>query len=509
MKPIKSDIVIVGSGVAGLSFAIQLAKRKPYSKITILSKSELAFSNSHFAQGGIAAVTQTIDDSFEEHINDTLSSGGGLSDSSVVKMVVETAPARLKELMEYGMNFTLNAAGTLDLGLEGGHSNHRVVHTFDNTGEHLINTLIHRAQAFENIIFYTHRFCIEILKTETGKAGGISVLNTINQEIELFTGKFIVLATGGSGQVYKNTTNPSVATGDGVAMGIKAEATISNLNFVQFHPTALFEERREQLDLLSEAIRGYGGHIVDKKEQRFLFKTDTRGELATRDIVSIAIFNELKESGEHFVYLDCRHLDPQKFKSHFPQISAKLASKGFEISTDLIPIVPAAHYQCGGLKVNEKGQTCISGLYALGECAETGLHGANRLASNSLLEGLVFAHEAAEFISSFLDNNPSNNSIKVPLYKVDFTNDELLLNVKEDIKKLMTEYATITAKIEGLNSVRVKLDKLAAILETEQLIKPVSKISLETQNLWVVATNIVQSKIKYFKDKKVFANQTY
>lgn len=506
MKPIKSDVIIVGSGVAGLSFAIKLAKRKPHSKISVLSKAGLALSNSHFAQGGIATVTQTINDTFTEHINDTIKSGAGLSDPSIVKLVIETAPDRLNELVEYGMDFTLNKDGNFDLGLEGGHSKPRVVHKFDNTGEHLINTLIRQAQSFENISFFTHRFCIEILKTETGEAKGVSALNTLNQEIELFTGKFIVLATGGSGQVYKNTTNPSVATGDGVAMGIKIGATISNLNFVQFHPTVLYEKKKEQLDLLSEAIRGYGGHVVDKNETQFLFKTDARGELATRDIVSKAIFNELKESGERCVYLDCRHLDPVQFKSHFPKITANLASKGFDVSTHLIPIVPAAHYQCGGLKVNEFGETNIPGLFALGECAETGLHGANRLASNSLLEGLVFAHESAEFISLVIDDIPFDDSIQILLYKVSLAKDDLFLNVKEDIKMVMTNGATIASEIEGLNLARIKLDNLTAIFETKELIQPISKISLETHNLWVVASEIVQSKIKYFKNKRVYAN---
>ena len=501
----KSDVIIVGSGVAGLSFAIQLAKRRPQSKITVLAKSELANSNSHYAQGGIATVTHFINDSFEEHINDTISSGGGLSDPSIVKLVVESAPSRLNELVEYGMDFTFNKDGEFDLGLEGGHSKPRVVHTFDNTGEHLINTLLRVAQSIENISLFTHRFCIEILKTETGRAGGVSVFNTTTQEIELFTGKFIVLATGGSGQVYKNTTNPSVATGDGVAMGIKAGATISNLNFVQFHPTVLFEEDKEQLDLLSEAIRGYGGHVVDKSECRFLFEYDARGELATRDIVSKAIFNELKESGESCVYLDCRHLDPSQFESHFPQISANLASKNFTISSDLIPIVPAAHYQCGGLKVNEMGETNISGLFAIGECAESGLHGENRLASNSLLEGLVFGHEAAEFISSVFDDIPFDDSIHLPVYNVSRANDDLFLKIKTELKDIMTKGATIVSSIEDLNLAKISLERMTTDLEIKQLNSPISKISLEMNNLLIVATAIVQSKIKYLNGIKVCA----
>lgn len=508
MRPVDSDVIVVGAGVAGLSFAIQMAKRKPASKIAVLSKTELKHSNSYFAQGGIATVTDSSNDSFEEHFNDTISSGGGQSCPSIVRLVVESAPDRLLELVEYGMDFTLNDKGHFDLGLEGGHSHPRVVHTLDNTGEHLINTLIRKAASFVNISFYNHRHCIEVLKTSSKKVQGVVVLNTIQREIELFTGKFVVLATGGSGQVYRNTTNPSVATGDGLAMGLKAGAEVSNLNFVQFHPTVFFEENQEQLDLLSEAIRGYGAYVVDKTENRFLFKTDTRGELATRDIVSKAIFQRLNESGDNCVYLDCRHLEPNQFKSHFPKITSRLASKDIDISTDLIPIVPAAHYQCGGLKTNEKGETNISHLCALGECAETGLHGVNRLASNSLLEGLVFAHETARFISTAIDTTSIDKVTLPTVYRVNNANDELFLEVKSKIKNTMTQKATITATVECLDIAKNEFNHFKTVIESLNLSNNVSKVSIETTNLWIVANEIIQSKLSYLNTHKVDEKQS-
>ncbi len=508
MQRIKNDVVVVGSGVAGLSFAIQLAKKKPQAKIAVVSKTELTYSNSHFAQGGIATVTNTVNDSFDEHFNDTIASGGGLSNPAIVKLVIEKAPHRLNELMDYGMNFTLTKEGDFDLGLEGGHSKPRVVHALDNTGEHLINILIKKAQSFSNITFYTHRLCIDIIKNKVGNAVGISALNINQQKIECFVSKFVVLATGGSGQVYKNTTNPSVATGDGIALGIEAGAMLSNLNFVQFHPTVLFEENKEQLDLLSEAIRGYGAYVVDKKECRFLFKYDARGELATRDIVSNAIFSKLNQSGEKCVYLDCRHLETTKFKKNFPKITSNLTNKSIDVSTDLIPIVPAAHYQCGGLKVNEKGQTNIFGLYAIGECAETGLHGANRLASNSLLEGLVFAYEAAEFISFMFDDVPYTDApIHKTVYKINYEKDELLLKIKAEIKETMMKGATIMSDMESLILTKKSLEKITKTLVDQKETYSISPIGVETYNLCLVACEIVRSKIEHLNQKEHCAKQ--
>ena len=319
-----SEIIVIGSGIAGLSFAINITKLIPNIKISVLTKSEIVLSNSNFAQGGIAVVTNLVKDSYEAHIKDTLASGGGLSKPSIVKLVVETAYERLKELVDYGVEFNHTPEGEFDLALEGGHSVHRVVHAFDNTGEHVVKSLIKKALSCKNISFYENRFCIDILKDENEKVRGVSALNLNTNEIENHVGKIVVLATGGSGQVYKHTTNPAVATGDGVAMGIKAGALVSNLNFVQFHPTALYEENKPRLDLLTEAIRGFGAYIVNKEGKRFVFDYDTRGELATRDIVSKAIFSEIKISGEPCVFLDCKQLDLEKFKEKFPQIYSNL-----------------------------------------------------------------------------------------------------------------------------------------------------------------------------------------
>ncbi|MFA7273968.1 MAG: L-aspartate oxidase [Crocinitomicaceae bacterium] len=497
-----SDIVIVGSGIAGLTLAIKLAKLKPELKISVLAKGDFEQSNSNYAQGGIASVMNLQFDSYENHFEDTMKSGNGLSDAFIVDMVVKSAPKRIFDLIDYGVQFNCDAKNQLDLALEGGHSVPRIVHTYDKTGEEVMHTLISVARKTDNITFFENRFCSEISKSITGNVNGVVALNLSSEQLEYFNAKIVVLATGGSGQVYQHTTNPSLSTGDGVALGIRVGAMVHNLNYIQFHPTALYAKNQAQLSLITEAIRGFGAHITNKIGQRFIFDYDPRGELATRDIVSSAIYKEMKKTNEPCVYLDCKHLNLNDFKEKFPTVFKKLSDKGIDISNQLIPIVPAAHYQCGGLKVNERGQTNIANLYAIGECAETGLHGANRLASNSLLEALVFAHEAAAFISFTIEEISVENGLENDSVSVNHSNDEMYKLITNRIKKTMSNYATIVAELDGLEKAEIELQEIENEFFDTNIGASISEKRLIFENILTNAKAIVQSKIQSLKPKK-------
>lgn len=402
-----TDILIVGSGIGGLSLAIKINSLNPDLKITLITKADAIESNTRYAQGGIAAVLDNINDSFESHINDTLKCGAGLCNKSIVEMVVRKAPERIKELVNLGVQFDKKPNGNIHLALEGGHLAPRVAHHKDKTGFEVETVLLNEVKKRKNITLISHQIVIDLITTKDQSntiCTGVFVYEYLTNKIKTIAAKTIVLATGGCGQVYHNTTNPLVATGDGYAMAYRAGAKLENMRFVQFHPTALYQKNHNTVSfLISEAVRGFGAHVIDENENRFLFIYDKRGELATRDIVSAAIFEHMQAKKTDYVYLDLRHLNATAFTNHFPVITEKLNELGYDIATDLIPIVPSAHYQSGGVKVNEKAQTNIVNLYALGEVSCTGLHGANRLASNSLLEALVFSHEAAINIVDHID----------------------------------------------------------------------------------------------------------
>ncbi len=496
-----SDVIVVGSGIAGLYFANKLADLREDLKITVISKNSWKDSNSIHAQGGIAVVTDLKKDSIKDHIHDTIKSGGGLSDPNVVKMVIQNGPKRLKELMGFGVEFTKNENGLLDLVLEGGHSTKRVVHSNDHTGLDIITALRSYSQRKRNVTFYENQHCIELLKADDGSVKGIQTLNKIKNRIDFFKGKVVVMATGGSGQVYKYTTNPNCATGDGVSLGIKAGAMISNMNFVQFHPTALYSDSSVQLDLITESLRGEGAYILNSKGKRFLLNYDSRGELATRDVVSKAIFEELSSSHEKSVYLDIRHLSVDDIKLKFPRITSILDKNGIDAKTELIPIIPAAHYQCGGLKVNERAQTSVADLYAIGECAETGLHGTNRLASNSLLEALVFAHQASDYIALTIDQIEHDD---VSLKQFELSNQrELEFNELQNIiKNAMSKYATIHSLIEDLYVVKMILNDCESFIRLIEQKLVISESYLRTYNCLVVSKAIVDAKIQELEVKK-------
>lgn len=394
----KCDVLIAGTGIAGLSLALHLIKKQPDLKIVVLSKSEPQLTNTSLAQGGIATVCNQITDSYEQHIQDTLNAGQGKCNPKVVEMVIKQAPQRLNELIQWGASFDTEITGEFALALEGGHSQNRVVHYKDKTGWHIQDILWKKIIAEKNIEVIANAFCVDVITddvTNEKQAIGMTYILDSNLKEKRIFAKSIVLATGGSGQIFAFTSNPVIATGDGIAMAFRVGATIKDMHYIQFHPTALYEKGKSNLFLISEAVRGFGGYLLNSKRKRFLFDYDIRGELATRDIVSDAITKEIKQAKEDFVYLDLRHLNQEDFKNHFPTIYERFKAAGLNPETDLIPIVPVAHYQCGGIEVNEYGQTDVKNLYALGECSCTGLHGANRLASNSLLEALVYSYNAS------------------------------------------------------------------------------------------------------------------
>lgn len=491
-----TDVIVIGSGVAGLTFAIKVAEARPEASIMVITKEENNISNTAQAQGGIAVVLDMLRDSFDLHIRDTLKAGRDLNDPDIVEMVVSQAPERLQELINWGTSFDASKSGEFELGLEGGHSRRRIVHHRDLTGLEIQRKLISRAEACPNITFYDHYFVTDLQIDEQEKiCTGVTALNRRNGQLINISSRVTFLASGGSGMIFGNTTNPSVATGDGVAMAWRAGAAIANMNFIQFHPTALFEENRHPLFLISEAVRGFGAYIVNHMGNRFLFKTDTRGELATRDVVSEAIVKELKQSGRKSAYLDCRHLDHQAFKKEFPTIVAYCSSIGLDLRTDLIPVVPAAHYQCGGIQTDRKGRTSIGNLYASGECAHTGLHGANRLASNSLLEALVFSHEASQTVIMMLDAIPAplERKAKIPCNCEDEADDEIIASLRQRLNGIMS-YDLIQSA-----SKREKIETLEQLLHLRDTLENYPPFNSGTVAFYELR-NMVQTAVLILKD---------
>ncbi|MBF7091568.1 L-aspartate oxidase [Flavobacterium sp. ALJ2] len=501
----KADILIIGSGIAGLFFAIKMAKKRPDLFIAIMTKEKAQNSNTQMAQGGIAIVTEHIEDSFEQHIQDTIQSGGGFCNEEIVRMVINQAPERLKELVDIGVSFDKDKSGTWNLGLEGGHSQHRILHHKDISGAEIAKKLIDTINQLSNITLLENHLVIDI-NTKKNKGNpsctGAFYCDKINNKIKYIQAKTIVLSTGGCGQLFKNTTNPEIATGDGIAIASRAGALMKDMQYIQFHPTALYEGDKNPFFLVSEAVRGFGAYIVNKDNKRFIFKYDTRGELATRDIVSQAISEEMETSGKQHVYLDCRHLDFEEFYSHFPFITDYCKTIGLDPKTDLIPIVPVAHYQCGGINVNKNSETNIKNLYAIGECSRTGLHGKNRLASNSLLEALVFAHQASNHIENSIDD------ISFSSKKIMIGFNEPLINLYSgnfvELKKELQSLMTVLYANKETNF-RKKLDKIESMkMKTVSLLFEKQKITtqlVEFTNMLTVAKIMVESNMQQYFEK--------
>ena len=400
---IKTDFLVLGSGIAGLFYALKVAE---LGSVAIVTKKQKAESNTNYAQGGIASVLSSTD-SFESHIADTMNAGAHLCHRDAVEVLVKEGPERVKELMHIGVEFT-RQGNQLDLGKEGGHSQHRIAHAADLTGKEVERALLAKVAEHPNITIYENHISIDLITEhhlfEHAKkqhseihCWGAYVLDVDNNVVKTFLAPVTMLSTGGAGHVYLHTTNPSIATGDGIAMAFRAGTAIGNLEFIQFHPTALYNSGSPEF-LISEAVRGFGGILRTTAGEDFMPKYDKRGSLATRDIVARAIDSELKKSGAEHVYLDVTHLDADAVKNHFPNIYKRCLEFKLDITKELIPVVPAAHFVCGGVVTDLHGRTSISGLYACGEVSMTGVHGANRLASNSLLEAIVYSHRAAEDI---------------------------------------------------------------------------------------------------------------
>ncbi len=480
-----TDFLVIGSGIAGLFYALKVSK---YGKVTIISKTKIDDTSTVKAQGGIASVMYNPD-SFEKHIEDTINAGAGLNDIEIVKMVVREAPSRINDLINIGTQFDKNSYGKFDLNKEGGHSEKRILHFKDRTGEEIQRALIHEVKNNPNIEIYEDHFAVEIItqhhlgfevnrRTPDIKCYGAYIYDEKNNKVINFLAKKVLIATGGCGNVYLNTTNPPSITGDGIAMVYRAKGTVKDMEFVQFHPTALYNPNEKPSFLISEALRGAGAILKNHKNEDFCLKYDSRGSLAPRDIVARAIDNEMKISGEEYEFLDARHIPKEVLLEKFPTIYAKCLEIGINITKDMIPVTPVAHYICGGIKVNKNGQTSILNLYAAGETACTGLHGANRLASNSLLEAVVFAHRAAED-SKNIPKDFDGIYYQIPEWddKGTVTNEELILvsHSKKEVQQIMSNYVGIVR-----SNLRLKraLDRLDIIYrETEDLYKK-SKITV-------------------------------
>lgn len=513
------DFLIIGSGVAGLSYALQVAYQLPEAQIAIVTKSDENESSTKYAQGGIAVVIDEEIDSFEQHILDTLKAGDGLCDPDVVERVITQGPKRLRELIQWGAEFDKRSNGKYDLGLEGGHSKNRILHREDATGLEIEQTLLKQIRATANIIVLPQHFAIDLITqhqldpqakshTDQTQCYGAFVLNIATKAIETFSAKVTMLAAGGIGQVYQNTTNPTIATGDGIAMAYRANALIENMEFVQFHPTALHDPASNPSFLISEAVRGFGAILRDKSGEAFMHQYDPRKELASRDIVCRAIESELKRSGDESVFLDCRHLNMKDFKTQFPHISKKLTDININLHEDMIPVIPAAHYLCGGITVCEFGQTSVKNLFACGECSHTGLHGANRLASNSLLEALVYAHNSC-FKSIELFHKTAFEK-DIPSWDEEGTIQpkELILithNMRE-LKVMMSDYMGVVRSNERLVRATNRLQVLYE--ETEQLYKrtKVSAPLIELRNMISVAHLIVEQSVTRKQNRGGFYN---
>lgn len=447
-----TDYLIIGSGIAGLSFALKAASK---AKVYLITKANAEESNTKYAQGGIAAVWHDKD-SIEKHVQDTLTAGAGLCDEKVVRKVVAEGTERVRELIEFGARFDKGQSGDYDLAKEGGHSEHRILHHKDITGYEIERALIAQIQKHPNITILDHHFAIDIItqhhlgqlvtsKTQGIQCYGAYVLNTKSYKIETVLAKVTVMATGGAGHVYATTTNPLIATGDGIAMVYRAKGRVKDMEFVQFHPTSLYNPGEHPSYLITEAIRGFGAVLKTLDGKEFMQKYDSRGSLAPRDIVARAIDNEMKISGDDYVYLDCRHLDRKGFIEHFPNIYNKCMGLGIDPFVKMIPVVPAMHYLCGGIIVDTNGKSTIDNLYAVGECACTGLHGANRLASNSLLEAVVYAHSAVEHAAAVIDKIQFEKN--VPDWNAEGTEqaEEMILitQSQKEVQQIMSNYVGI------------------------------------------------------------------
>jgi L-aspartate oxidase len=493
------DFVILGSGIAGLTLALKVA---PHGRVALVTKKNRADSNTNFAQGGIASVTSK-EDSIELHVRDTLEAGAGLCKESVVRNILGEGPARIAELIALGAQFTereipgTHGARELDLTREGGHSKRRILHARDATGAEIERALLKAVSVEHNIQVFENHFAVDLITTaKLGLAGenrclGVYVLNREENRVDVFASPAVVLATGGCGKVYLYTTNPDIATGDGVAMAYRAGVRVANMEFIQFHPTCLYHPKAKSF-LISEAVRGEGGLLRGADGQRFMDRYDSRAELAPRDIVARAIDSEMKRTGADCVYLDITHRPARFIIEHFPTIYRRCLEFGVDMTKEYLPVVPAAHYQCGGVLASVDGVTDLAGLYAVGEVACTGLHGANRLASNSLLEALVCSYRAAQHL---IQNRPEEAVVDIPPWRTgNATDPDEMVVVShnwDEVRRLMWDYVGIVRTTKRLRRAEKRLGNLHEEIREYYWDFTVTGDLLELRNIATVAELIV------------------
>ena len=513
---IKADVLVIGSGISGLSYAIKVSKQIPDSKIIIVTKSDEDESNTKYAQGGLAVVTDFQNDNFEKHIEDTMRAGDGENKREVVEMVVREAPARFNEIVKWGANFDMKN-GTFALGREGGHTENRIVHHKDITGFEIERALLETVKNSPNIEILDHHYVIDVITEHhvPGKKlhkGEITCYGAYILD-EKSKVKITLVATGGAGHVYKNTTNPTIATGDGIAFVARAKGKVSHMQYYQFHPTALYSKLDGMLFLISEAVRGDGAKLKTQKGEKFMHKYDDREELASRDIVARAIDNELKISGDEFVGLDCTEMNQEKFLEHFPNIYKKCKSEGIDPFSQFIPVVPACHYLMGGIEVDCDGQSSINNLFAVGECTNSGLHGANRLASNSLLEGLVYGHQAAlKTVKLLNENNFNFDDLKaIPEWNEEGMKiiDEMVIitYLRKQLQEMMSDLVGIVRSNNRLKMALQKHQEIEAAVNEIYQYSILSPQLLELRNLTTVAYLIITQSMEMKENKGAFYNK--
>lgn len=511
-----SDFLVVGSGIAGLSYALKAAE---HGTVHIITKKNSAESNTNYAQGGIAAVFD-VNDSFENHINDTLISGDGLCHLDAVEVLVKEGPERVRDLIEFGVNFS-QKNGEAELVKEGGHSFSRILHAQDLTGKEIERALLSSAMNHPNIAIFEHRQAIDLITQHHLKSVifseepitcyGAYVLNAKTGAIDTFNSKVTFLCTGGAGQVYQHTTNPTIATGDGVAMAYLAGARVANLEFMQFHPTSLYTPEGKRF-LISEAVRGFGGILLNKNGERFMEKYDSRLELATRDIVARAIDSEMKVHGHDYVYLDVSHLDKKQLLEHFPNIYKTCLNYGIDITKNPIPVVPAAHYMCGGVVVDLNGKSDIQNLYVGGENACTGVHGANRLASNSLLEAVVWSNRSVEDVKNII------HSIRFPSTHIPDWDENNTANTEEwvlvshdfrEIKEIMWDYVGIVRSDLRLKRAEKRIKFISKEIEEFYRRTKLTPEIIELRNLSILAQLIIDCALRRHESRGLHFNTDY
>lgn len=505
----KYDFLIIGAGIAGMSYALKIAKAHK-GRVCMICKTTLDEANTSFAQGGVASVTNLAVDDFDKHIKDTMIAGDYISDRKAVEQVVRNAPAQIQELVEWGTQFDRKEDGSFDLHREGGHSEFRILHHADDTGAEIQRALMEACRNHPRIEIKENHFAVEIItqhhlgvevtrRTPDIECYGAYVLNPETQKVDTYLSRVTLMCTGGCGAVYQTTTNPIIATGDGEAMVYRAKGTVKDMEFVQFHPTSLYHPgETHPAYLITEAMRGYGGILKLPTGETFMEKYDERLSLAPRDIVARAIDKEMKTHGLDHVCLDVTHKDPEETRQHFPNIYQKCLSIGIDITKEMIPVRPAAHYMCGGIKVDLNGESSIHRLYALGECSCTGLHGGNRLASNSLIEAVVYADAAAKHSLQVVDGYDWNDRVPEWNDEGTMTNEEKVLitqSIKE-VGQVMSNYVGIVRSDLRLKRAWDRLDLLYE--ETEALFKRVktTKDICELRNMINVGYLITRQAIE-------------